>query len=424
LSADPLTVLDSLLASIQRAADHNRDDTVPPGAILWTDEKREWERLVARLRLLLPHFVVFGPYDPDNRSGPAIWLRCVLAGKVSSITWPPGTVPIIYLPGVSRATLRATEECPNELKPLAELQYRGIFWSQTNGKDWTVTAFLQTNHGGLQLKIAKDQATATSIRRAIEKLMDVSVADLQAKSASGELNSNYFHLLISDDPVDDLLTWLADPEGARKRWESDRWEALCSDCLKNYGFDPARDGPLVGAEHLGLQSKAIWRTAWKRFATAPSRYAGLIEQLRRAKPQSKGGQTLFQHTEEFWPQDNEAAEGELRESLVDVASTSTSTARTTLLGLEKNHKHRREWVWAEPDATGERVGAPGQARRGHADPPDRGHDRRHGEGLCRRRLAGRRRRAGRPGRGIALRRRERGLRRHRRGLFSLASRRG
>ena len=116
----------------------------PPAAVLWPDEKREWERLVPRLRVLLPHFLVFGPYDPASRTGPAIWLRCVLAGKVPSITWPPGTVPIIYLPGVSRATLRATEECPHELKPLAELQYRGVFWSQTNGKDWTVTAFLQT----------------------------------------------------------------------------------------------------------------------------------------------------------------------------------------------------------------------------------------------------------------------------------------
>jgi hypothetical protein len=340
------TVLDALLASIQKAVDHNRDDAVPPAAVLWTDEKREWERLVPRLRVLLPHFLVFGPYDLTNRSGPAIWLRCSLAGKVSEVTWPPSTVPIIYLPGVSRATLRATEECPNELKPLAELQYRGVFWSQTNGKDWTITAFLQTDHGGLQLKVAKDQATATAIRRAIEKLMDVPVADLQAKSVSGELNSNYFHLLISDDPVDDLLTWLADPEGTRKRWEGDRWEALCSDCLKNYGFDPIHDGPLVGAEHLGLQSKNAWKTAWKRFTTAPSRYAGLIEQLRRAKPQPKGGQTLFHHAEEFWPQDNEAAEGELRQSLMDVASASASEARTALLELEKGHKQRREWVWA------------------------------------------------------------------------------
>ena len=29
---------------------------VSPAAILWTDEKREWERLVPRLRMVMPHF--------------------------------------------------------------------------------------------------------------------------------------------------------------------------------------------------------------------------------------------------------------------------------------------------------------------------------------------------------------------------------
>ena len=181
-----------LLASLQKAADYNHDDMVPPAAILWTDEKREWERLVPRLRMVLPQFLVFGPYDTANRTGPAIWLRCVLAGRIPETPIPTGSVPIIYLPGVSRATIRATEECPQELKPLAELQYRGVFWSQANGKDWTVTAFLQTNQGGLQLKIARDNATAASIRRALEKLVDVPVAELQAKSAGGELNSSLF----------------------------------------------------------------------------------------------------------------------------------------------------------------------------------------------------------------------------------------
>ena len=144
------TVLDSLLASLQKAADYNRDDTVPPAAVLWPDEKREWEKLVPRLRAVLPQFLIFGPYDAAHRSGPAIWLRCVLAGKIADVALPTGTVPIIYLPGVSRATLRATEDCPHELKPLAELQYRGVIWSQANAKDWTVAAYLQTEKGGLQ----------------------------------------------------------------------------------------------------------------------------------------------------------------------------------------------------------------------------------------------------------------------------------
>ena len=210
----PTTAFDSLIDALARSAAFNKDDTVPPAAVLWPDEKREWEKLVPRAprgtclssspsaRTTRPH-----------RAGPAIWLRCVLAGKIAGVTLPTGTVPIIYLPGVSRSTLRATEDCPHELKPLAELQYRGVIWSQANAKDWTVAAYLQTEKGGLNLTVARDQATATSLRRAVEKLADVPLADLQAKSAAGELNGTYFDSLVSDDLVDDLLSWMSQPEG-------------------------------------------------------------------------------------------------------------------------------------------------------------------------------------------------------------------
>ena len=129
------TVLDSLLASIQKAADYNRDDTVPPAAVLWPDEKREWEKLVPRLRAALPQFLTLRPLrrrapHPARRSGcGACW-----PGRSPTSPCRPARVPIIYLPGVSRATLRATEDCPHELKPLAELQYRGVIWSQANAK--------------------------------------------------------------------------------------------------------------------------------------------------------------------------------------------------------------------------------------------------------------------------------------------------
>lgn len=338
------TVFDAIVASLQAAAVYHRDDVVQPAAILWPDEKREWERLIPRLRMMLPQFLVFGPYDKANRTGPAIWLRCVLAGKIADAGIPSDSVPIIYLPGVSRATLRATDECPQELKPLAELQYRGVFWSQFNGKDWTIAAFLQTNHGGLQLKVAKDATTANSIRRSIEKLVDVSVDELRAKAVSGELNSAYFDLLVSDDPVDDLLTWLSDPKGTRDRWEPNRWDTLCSRSIADYGFDPAREGEIIAAEKLGLQEKLVWKTAWKRFAAAPMRYPGLLELLRRAKPKAKSGELPF-HCES-WPQDNEAEEADLRQSLLDLTSMPVKQARERLLGLEKGHSVRRQWVWA------------------------------------------------------------------------------
>jgi len=131
------TVFDAIVESLQSAAAYNRDNVAQPAAILWPDEKREWESLIPRLRTVLPQLLVFGSYDKTMRSGPAIWLRCVLAGRIPEVTWASDDVPIIYLPGVSRPTLRATEECPAELRPLAELQYRSVFWSQHNGKDWT-----------------------------------------------------------------------------------------------------------------------------------------------------------------------------------------------------------------------------------------------------------------------------------------------
>src|SRR5919109_511063 len=64
------TVFDALVASLQGAAAYNRDDIVPPAAILWTDERREWESLVPRLRVVLSQFLTLGAYDR-----PVAWVR-------------------------------------------------------------------------------------------------------------------------------------------------------------------------------------------------------------------------------------------------------------------------------------------------------------------------------------------------------------
>src|SRR6185503_21099702 len=103
-------IIDAVIDALLSAAAYNRDDAVAPAAILWPDEKREWEKLLPLLRDRLPQLLVLGGYVKESRTGPAIWLRCVLAGKIPETGVPQGTVPILYLPGVSRGTLRATEE--------------------------------------------------------------------------------------------------------------------------------------------------------------------------------------------------------------------------------------------------------------------------------------------------------------------------
>ena len=62
-------------------------------------------------------------------------------------------VPVLYLPGVGRQDLRAVESCPESLKPLAELQYLGVIWSQVNGKDWTILTFLKSDQDGLGVEL-------------------------------------------------------------------------------------------------------------------------------------------------------------------------------------------------------------------------------------------------------------------------------
>lgn len=346
---NPTSIFDNLIASLSKASVFNKDDVVPPAAVLWTDERREFERLLPRLRLTIPNVLTLGPYDPATRTGPAIWLRCVLAGRLAEFPLPTDTIPVLYLPGVSRPTMRATDDCPPELRPLAELQYRGVFWSQHNGKDWTVSAFLQSEKGGLDLRIARDSATQESLRRAVEKLMDVPVADLAAKSAVVPLDAHDFDALVVDDLVDDLLTWIADPVRVLARWQAEpgRWETLRSRCKGDYGFDPEKDGELVGAELLGLGAKPAWKQAWKRFAASPSRYPGLADMLRKAKPRTKGGDLLANLAVESWPQDNDAEEAALRRALLDLEKLSVPAARKRLLDLDNEHRARRDWAWAK-----------------------------------------------------------------------------
>ena len=49
---------------------------------------------------------------------------------------------------------------------------------------------------------------------------------------------------------------------------------------------------------------------------------------------------------ESWPQDNETAEVALRDALDRLSSLDPVAARQSVLDLERDHAHRRDWVWA------------------------------------------------------------------------------
>ncbi len=337
----PSTLLEAVRASLAHAARYNPGDVVRPAAVLWTDADGQWRAVVEQLRPLMPELLTLGDYDATTRTGPALWLRCVIepavrADKFPDLSWPVGTVPVIYMPRVSRQTLRAVEECPDLLKPLVELQYRGTVWMQKNGKDWTILAFLVSDDGGVGLNVAEDKLTLQAMQGALSQLAVTPVARLNTKRLEAE---DFDRLMIGDTPRD-LLLWLGDPDGTRGQWDEGKWSAFRNRCRQDYGFDPETDGEIVGGEKLG-QRKDIWYGAWERFAESPTLYPGIPDLLRRAKPR---GTLIFE--KEPWPDENDSMENVLRAALVEIGSMKSAEARQRLEQLETEHSPRRKWVWA------------------------------------------------------------------------------
>ncbi len=59
-SMKPKTLLESVRASLVRAARYNPGDVVVPAAVLWTDTDGQWRPMVEHLRGLMPEILTLG----------------------------------------------------------------------------------------------------------------------------------------------------------------------------------------------------------------------------------------------------------------------------------------------------------------------------------------------------------------------------
>ena len=337
-----MRVQDHLMKAIRSSAVFNPEVQVAPACILWPDRDRQWESVIPMLQSELPELFVLGDYAPGKRIGPAIWLRCVMAGKVDGVTLPPGKPPIFYLPGVSRQELRAIEGCPEHLKPLAELQYRGIIWSQINAKDWTILAFLKSDQGGLGLDVAQDNDSKNAMQLALHRLMDEEVELLRGK----RLDRDFFNtLLTGGDPVRDLLLWLDQGDVFKDNRGENEWKAFVEVCKSQLAFDPQNHGQLAGGTKLA-NHEGPWRSVWERYCEAPKRYPNISSLLRKCQPPAFD---LFTDAETAggWPQWNDGQETSLRQDLKALGNLPAHQARAKVTELEKQHGSRRDLVWAE-----------------------------------------------------------------------------
>lgn len=311
------------------------DGSAAPSALLWADAERQWAALVERLQTALPHLFVLGTYDAAKRTGPAIWLRCVVDRVLPEVVLAPGIVPVFYLPGVARQSLRAGDECPRELQPLVELQYRGRVWHQKNGRDWTIEAFL-VSEDGLQLDVAQDAKTREAAQRSLPLLAEAPLDGLRGH----RLEADDFDRLAVSDPTRDLLRWMGAGDALRKSEGEARWKAFCGVCNSDFKFDPDKKSPSDAAFAL-VEGSGKWADVWQRFKEAPKLYPDVAKLLRDAAT------PLLHRGGERDAGGNSKAEQELRASLEALANKPHASALAEVAALEAAHCKRRDWVWAE-----------------------------------------------------------------------------
>ena len=334
-----MNIIEMLSASLREAAEYNQNTQAAPAAILWTDKERQWESALPGLQQLMPELLVLGDYEPEKLTGPAIWLKCAIASTLDDQPLPEGQVPVLYLPGVSRSDLRAIEACPEHLKPLAELQYRGALWSQYNGRDWTIFAWLKTSNGGLGLDVAKDDDTLAALQRALPHLLNTDLNELQDK----RVEATDINQLLTIDAVKDLLLWMNDPKAMTELWDEARWHAFQEVILKEYNYSIANEGELGAIERLAGKQGA-WAKVWNRFEESWHNYPQLIERLGTVKPVVD----MFADVSGY-PQYNFEQEESLLSQLLKFSEFAPTEARETLKKLESEHGKRRQWLWAEMD---------------------------------------------------------------------------
>jgi len=329
-----MKLIDLLVQEVRASAAYNSNVQAAPNVILWTDKLRQWESALPLLQAAMPELIVLGDYAPERKTGPAIWIKCVVEGVLPDIELPTDRTPIVYLPGYERRDLRAIAACPDSLKPLAELQYRGCWWIYSNaGRDWTVNAFLVSSNGGAGLDVAKDEKSQQVMLRVLPEILESERDDLSNR----RLEAADFNKLVSSDPVRDLLSWMNDSQACRERWESSRWQALVGICETEYHFNPELDGELTAAELL-CQRQGVWEGIWQRFLESCTHYPQLPQLLLKVHADLAANGASY-------PSINANEEQQLERDLNGLLQLDPAKARLSIGQLESRHAERRNWVW-------------------------------------------------------------------------------
>ena len=323
------TPLDGLIDALETAGAYNAAAQAAPEAVLWCDADGEFAPLLPALRTRLPNLLTLGEIDPTTHTGPSVWLRAAAARALPEVSWGAGKPPVIYLPGVSRETLRDAEACPSPLAPLVWLGVAGAWFGHVNGKDWTLRGFLAADRGSLNLEVADDAATRAALAEAAPVVFSRPLDQLRGQ----RWNADSLHALLSPDLEADMLAWMGGT------MDTARFSAFAARAAKDLGFDPRKLSPQDAARRLA-RKEGRWAQVWGRFDVANGRgHEAVVALLGVEAPEA-----LFADSDAY-PTVNARREDVLRQALLRLNGMARDQAAIDILKLETEHGPRRDTVW-------------------------------------------------------------------------------
>lgn len=335
------SIYDKVIQALNHAEQHNSNIMVRPEVILWPDPELQWTDVIPVLQTSFPHLLIYGQYDSSNRQGPSIWLKCMVAKTLPEANWDEEVTPIIYLPGIAKNDLRNVEEAGLEFQPLLEYQYTGTMFTQENGKEWTILAFVENAIIGLGLKVSKDAAT----KDALKKVLPTIFQDKEVLQGKTIIDSDFLNNQLFPDITSNILKWMCKGDAFLQSMDQGKREVFIDLCKSQYEFEPDHRNIKAIAEKLGSQRNS-WKYIWQMYSNAPKKFAEIEKLLRLAKPDDLGS-GVFALPGESWPQVNEEKEDELRKGLTKASKVLPKDSLALLKELEQIHHVRRNWVWFE-----------------------------------------------------------------------------
>ena len=335
------SIYDKVVQALNQAKQHNGNIMVKPEVILWPDPELQWGAVIPVLQETFPALLIYGAYDQSKKQGPAIWLKCMIAQALPEANWGITETPIIYLPGISKNDLKNIHNAGLDFQPLIEYQYTGTVFTQENGREWTIMAFLQNPLNGLGIKVVQDVATKEALKKALASIFQ----DSDVFFNKAIIDAEYLNNLLFPFIIPTILKWMCKSDIALADLEQGKKDAFYNLCKSQYEFEPDHKNIKAIAEKLGAQ-KNNWKYVWQHYANAPKKYPELLELLKLAKPADLGS-GMFAFPEESWPQVNEGKEEELSKSLTAISKLHVKEAAIKLKVLDAQHGLRRNWVWAE-----------------------------------------------------------------------------